>query len=274
MRIIHASLLLLSLAAGPVIAGELEDKLKAAGVSDDTIKILVEQGKYTQPGELMLPVERLEKRLDKLNIPGADLDKIVDHFGQSDQDFSKMSLADLLKHVAGSPNDEAGIKALRARPEVMQAEEKTQKWVVTLDNKLEPVKTESYLKYLKKAEPIKEGMFQKQPLKTLDMALGKVDMDLSHPLLGKNDPLDENGVDSHGLDWRKVPEKVRKALMWAQVGAQDYLPAKPRSDLGTYYKQAATPCTDCWVQTIVDLYTVALDNGDISAKDVDALKLP
>ncbi len=67
---------------------------------------------------------------------------------------------------------------LQARPEVAQAEEKTQQWVVMTpdDKKLDPVKTESYLNRLKTAGPVK-GKFQQQRITTLDMALGKVDMD-------------------------------------------------------------------------------------------------
>ncbi len=270
MRLTHTSLLLLSLATGPAFAGELEDQLKAAGVSDDTIKILVEQGKYTSAEQLMLPVERLEKRLDKLNIPPAELDSVLKLFGQIEQDFSKMKLDELLAHVAGSPNDEAGIKALRARPEVIQAETETAKWAVTQGNKLDAALTLAYLDYLKAGSP--DLLFRGQVTKTLDDALGKTDVVREHPLL--DEALGQDGVDSKGLDWSKVPEEARKALLWAKMTQDDYFPRNPVREVKAFYREAMQSPYGENVQEIVNRYKAALTNNQADAVAVNNMTLP
>ncbi len=270
MRIIHLGLLLLSLAAGPVSAGELEDKLKAAGVSDDSIKILVEQGKYTSSAQLMLPVERLERRLDKLNIPPAELDLILNLFGQRDQDFAKMNLGELLEYVAGSPNDAQGIKTLRARPEVMRAEAKTKKWAVAQNNKLNPALTVAYLEYLKNAAP--DVLFRGQPTTTLDLALGRAYVVREHPMLAET--LGRDNFDSKGLDWSKVPEEARKALLWAKMTRDDYFPRNPVREVKAFHREASQSPYGENVQEIVMRYKAALANKQAVAAEVHNMDLP
>jgi hypothetical protein len=254
-----------------VVAGEFEDKLKAAGISPEAIDILVKQ-EFTSVGDLgSLTVESLVG----MGIKHGTAQKIVANFGKKEpQPFDKMPLPDLLKYLVNNPRDDNALKALKQQEAVQKAATKTPNWAVMgiEDKKLDVSLTLAYLDFLKSSSP--RDTYRGKAVVSIEVALGQTDdVILNHPVL--DEKLSADGVDSNDLNWLTVPVEVRKALFWAQVTGHALFPKNPAGEVFEVYKEATkNPLEAGRVKKIVTEYQAAVLREDPAAVKIQSLKMP
>lgn len=270
---LSAILLPLCLTAPVVWAGEFEDQLSKAGISQEAIDILVKQ-EFSKVEDLQpLTVDSL---VDKMGIKYGVAQKIVANFGKKEpQPFEKMSLSDLLNYLVTHPTDENALQALKQSKAVQQAEvkAKTTDWAVVgmTDRKLDVLLTMAYLEFLTQSPPL--AVFRDKAVVSIDVALGKTEEVIrEHPLL--DEKLGSDGVDSNNLNWLKVPVEVRKALYWAKITTHPLFPTNPQQSVFDFYEKATQTPPSGIMQKIATEYQAAVLRKDPAAVKVQALKMP
>ncbi len=256
-----------------VIAGEFEDKLKAAGISQEAIDILLSQEYSDVEALRSLTVDNLVN----MKIKRGAADKIVAHFGKKEsQPFEKMSLGDLLTHLSNNPSDENALKTLKQHRAIQEIASKTPNWAIVniKDRKLDVQSTLAYLEFLKTSAP--KTTFRDKAVVSIDIALGRDDVILEHPLLS-SEKLGVDGIDSNGLNWLKVAVEVRKALFWMKIQSPPHslFPTDPEAVIFDLYREAGkNPLEPGKVQKIVSEFQAALLRKDTMAMEVQMLKMP
>jgi len=254
------------------LAGEFEDKLKGAGISQEAIDILLKEDCADVQCLQGLTIADLVR----MKIKRGTADKIVAKFGKKEsQPFEKMSLVDLLNYLVNTPNDENALKALKQHSAVQEIASKTSNWAVVdiKTGKLDVQSTVAYLEFLKNSSP--KTTFRDKAVVAIDVALGREDIVWEHPLL--NEKLGSDGIDSDNLNWLKVTVEVRKALFWAKIQNPPHplFPTDPKQFIFEIYREASkTPLEPGKVQKIVSEFQAALLRKDANAMDVQQLKMP
>jgi G:T/U-mismatch repair DNA glycosylase len=238
--------------------------LSEAGASADAIKVLKDNEINSLDDLKKLDVDKLLK----IGVKMGSAQKIVDKFGEKKVEnvaTDKMSVEELLKHLAANPKDEKALSSLKENSLVQEAEQKAQtaRWAAMGDDKkLDSAATVAYLNYLKKGGK-RDTSFKGKSLKSIDVALGNTEESVwYHPLFENEQIVD--GMHSD-LDWSAVDQELLKALLWARNIKHKDFPQSPDA-FQIHEKALIKPLADPRLKKILADFKLALEEDEANAK--------
>lgn len=238
--------------------------LSEAGASADAIKVLKDNEINSLDVLKKLDVDKLLK----IGVKLGSAEKIIEKFGEKKVEnvaTDKMSVEELLKHLAANPKDEKALSSLKGNSLVQEAEQKSQtaRWAAMGDDKkLDPAATVAYLGYLKKGGK-RDTSFKGKSLKSIDVALGNTEESVwYHPLFENEQIVDGMHND---LDWSTVDQELLKALLWARNIKHKDFPQSPDA-FQIHEKALVKPLADPRLKKILADFKLALEEDEPTSK--------
>ncbi len=168
----------------------------------------------------------------------------------------QMTAVELLKQLAGNPQDIEALTLLRTKEPIASASRITDEWAIRKDGVLSAELTLAYCLYLGKTGARTQRQYKGGRPTTIENAMGIKEKALRHPLI-EGDIIQE-GMDSYGNDWTNVPRELMKALLWARVTGHQRFP-RTFDPTSVFYEISATPLSPRWAGILSDYQAAVAD---------------